>query len=150
MIIPPGVMELVEQEGVQSSEIDDGAITTAKLAAASVTAPKLAVQAPIEIAGTVASPTALTQATHGGRILVNNDSAKAGCTLPTGADTGTKFFFRVVDANGFRINAGTGQTIRINGTASSSGGYIESTTVGSFVALEQLAEGEWQASVVSF
>lgn len=66
-------------------------------------------------------------------------------TLPS-ARVGYKFAFIVQDADGIRVTAASGDTIRINGSVSAAAGKIESTTVGSVVELLAINATEWVAT----
>ena len=68
-------------------------------------------------------------------------------TLPTAAVGWGPFLFYVQDADGIRITAGAGDTIRIIGSVSSAAGTAESTTVGSYLWLVAINATEWVAIV---
>jgi hypothetical protein len=74
--------------------------------------------------------------------------ARVDIVLPTAA-AGIQYTYIVNDADGFRITAATGDTIRIAGTVSAAAGYIESTTVGSTVTLVSINVTEWIATSVN-
>lgn len=63
-------------------------------------------------------------------------------TLPT-AVAGIEFDFVVQDADGIRIVAAAGDTIRDLATVSAAAGYIQSTTVGSTLRLTAINATEW-------
>lgn len=66
-------------------------------------------------------------------------------TLPS-ASAGLTYTFYVADTDGIRINAAGGDAIRADAaTVSTSGGYIESTTVDSCVVLRAINNSTWVA-----
>lgn len=69
-------------------------------------------------------------------------SAKVGFTLPAAA-AGLVFTFIVQDADGIRVTAAAGDTIRVAGEVSIAAGYIESTTIGSTMTLMAINATEW-------
>jgi hypothetical protein len=54
-----------------------------------------------------------------------------------------EYKFIVTDADGIRVTANTGETIRDVGTVSATGGKIESTTVGSTLHIRAMSATEW-------
>lgn len=68
-------------------------------------------------------------------------------TLPTAA-AGLTYTFYVQDADGIRVTANTGDVININGVASSTAGYCQSTSVGSSVTLTAINATDWVATSV--
>lgn len=62
---------------------------------------------------------------------------------------GAKRTFVVQDADGIRVTAVAGSTIRIGSVVSASGGKIESTTIGSAVVLEAINATQWVAISVN-
>jgi len=92
----------------------------------------------------VGSPNVLTAA-ETGKVLTNEGAGALNYhTLPT-AVAGLTFTFVVDDANGIRITAASGDTIRIGATVSKAAGYIDSTTVGDTVVLIAVNATEWYA-----
>lgn len=79
-------------------------------------------------------------------VLLTNEGAAAlvAFTLPT-AEAGRTFRFYVQDADGIRVVAAAGDTIRVNGSVSAVAGRIDSTTVGSFIELMAVNATEWIA-----
>lgn len=65
-------------------------------------------------------------------------------TLPSAA-AGYQFTFVVQDADGIRVVAAAGDTIRIAGTVSATAGYAQSTTIGSTLTLVAINATEWVA-----
>lgn len=65
-------------------------------------------------------------------------------TLPSAA-AGYNFVFIVQDADGLRITANTGDTIRVIDKVTAAAGYISSTTIGSTVTLAAINGTEWVA-----
>lgn len=90
------------------------------------------------------SPNILTAAES--RTVLTNEGATAlnYNTLPT-AVAGLTFTFIVQDADGIRVTANTGDTIRVAGVVSASAGYAESTTIGSALTLVAINATEWVA-----
>lgn len=78
--------------------------------------------------------------------LLTNEGAtsKPTITLPSAA-AGLCYKFYVQDSDGIKIQAGTGDTIRIAASASAAAGYIESTTVGDAITLVAVNATEWVA-----
>lgn len=109
---------------------------------------KLPVQDPA-IASTAvsAAPLLLTTAQSGATFTNQGATAKNYYTLPLAAN-GLEFSFIVQDADGIRVVANTGDTIRIAGSVSGSAGLIESTTIGDAVTLRAINATEWIASSV--
>jgi hypothetical protein len=69
-------------------------------------------------------------------------------TLPTPA-AGLRYTFYVRNAVGFKVaTAAVGQTIRIAGSISTSGGYIDDSTVGDSVTIIALNSTEWGATSI--
>ena len=107
------------------------------------TAGVFSVSIPLEVntAG-VGSPNILT-ASESPSIMTNEGAGALNYhTLPTAA-AGLTFTFIVQDANGIRITANTGDTIRVAGTVSIAAGYTDSTTVGSTITLVAINITEW-------
>src|SRR4051794_33522254 len=73
-------------------------------------------------------------------------SAIAPFILPPAAAS-LNYSFIVQDADGIRVTAASGDTIRIAGTASGLAGKIENTTIGSTVKLTAINATEWIGSV---
>ena len=93
------------------------------------------------------TPNALT-ITETYKVLTNEGAtAKNYHTLPS-AEVGIQFTFVVQDADGIRVVANTGDTIRLAGTVSGSAGYTESTTVGDSVTLVAINATEWVATSI--
>jgi len=90
------------------------------------------------------APNVLTVA-ESGKILTNEGStAQNYHTLPTAA-AGLTFTFVVQDADGLRIVADTGDTIRIAAGVSAAAGYIQNSTIGSTITLCAINATEWVA-----
>jgi hypothetical protein len=98
----------------------------------------------------VVRTTALSVAANQTRALFTNEGATAQVvfTLPTAA-ANYKYTFVVQDADGVRVTAASGDTIRIAGTATAAAGYIESTTIGNTVTLVAINATEWIATAVN-
>ena len=90
------------------------------------------------------SPATLGSDDEGARINNSGTTVKAACTLPAAA-AGLHFFFDVVDDDGLRINAASGDTIRLGDTTCASAGYFESVRIGSSVHLVAVDADNWVA-----
>jgi len=91
------------------------------------------------------APKALAWYEFGGSTWTNEGAAaKAYFTLPTAAAQAWGIFY-VQDADGLRVTAGAGDTIRIGATVSSAGGYCESTTIGDSITIIAINATEWVA-----
>lgn len=79
-------------------------------------------------------------------IVFTNEGATAlvYISLPT-ATANLTYDFCVQDADGLRITAATGDTIRVRDKVTATGGYIQSTTIGSIVRLVAINATEWFA-----
>lgn len=80
-------------------------------------------------------------------LTIDNDGASSLVTfvLPT-ARQGHVFEFVVLSANGIRVSAPSGHTIRVGASVSASAGRIDSTTVGSAVRLIKGSGNQWVAA----
>lgn len=78
------------------------------------------------------------------KVLYTNALSRNYHTLPS-AEPGWILTFCVYNSNGIRVTANTGDTIRIEATTTSSGGYIQSTTIGDCITLVALTASEWYA-----
>lgn len=83
------------------------------------------------------------------RTAFTNEGATAANyhTLPT-ASAGLVFEFVVQDADGMRIVAGAGDTLRVIDKVTAAAGYIESTTIGSVVRLMAINATEYVATSI--
>jgi hypothetical protein len=93
------------------------------------------------------SPNIITSSESGSVFTNEGATALNYHTLPTAA-SGLTYTFYVQDADGIRVTANTGDTIRIDTSVSASAGYAESTTVGSSVTLTAINATEWVATSV--
>jgi len=93
------------------------------------------------------SPNTITSSESGSVFTNEGATALNYHTLPT-AVSGLTYTFYVQDADGIRVTANTGDTIRIDTSVSASAGYAESTTVGSSVTLTAINATEWVATSV--
>lgn len=66
-------------------------------------------------------------------------------TLPAAAAQKGPFPFYCADADGIKIRAGSGDTIRIGASASSAAGYVKSIAIGSWLWLVAINDTEWVA-----
>ena len=126
---------------ISSSTISGGTITSP-----SITTPVITYGTQT-ILGTVGSPTTLTSASGSKVIFDGNDSVKNGCTLPTGSSVNLySYKFMILRSEGMRINVQSGETIVTPAGTTTSGGYIESTSVGSCIELIYLnGNSTWNA-----
>jgi hypothetical protein len=72
-------------------------------------------------------------------------TAEVELTLPAAAAQKGPHCFLVQDADGIKVRAGTGDTIRIGASASSAAGYVKSTAIGSWLWLIAINDVEWMA-----
>lgn len=80
-----------------------------------------------------------------GKVFTNEGAtARQDFTLP-GAVSGLIYRFTVQDADGVRVIAAAGDTIRVAGSVSAAAGRIDSTTIGDSVTLEAINATEWIA-----
>lgn len=91
------------------------------------------------------TPVTVTEIDSG--TLYTNEGATAQIVfnLPT-ASANLMYTFYVQDADGIKINANTGDTIRIYSEVSAAAGFASSTTVGSSVILTAINATEWVAT----
>lgn len=95
----------------------------------------------------VGAPNVLT-ADESMKSLTNEGSAaKNYHTLPTAA-ANLEFEFIVQDADGLRVVAGAGDTIRIGNTVSAAAGYAEASSIGAALTLKAVNATEWFATSV--
>lgn len=94
------------------------------------------------------APNVLTNAESNKMLTNEGATAEAYNTLPT-AVAGLTYSACVQDADGLRVTADTGDTIRIEASASATAGYINSTTIGSCVELVAINATEWFAVSVT-
>lgn len=116
---------------------------------ASATEPGVLVQARQVEASTSGSgsPNVLV-ALESNKVLTNEGATAVNYhTLPT-AVAGYVFTFVCQDADGIRITANTGDTIRVIDKVTAAAGYIESTTIGSCVTLVAINAVEWYATSI--
>lgn len=80
-------------------------------------------------------------------ILVTNEGAtsKPTYTLPAARGGLGPYVVVVQDADGLRVQAGTGDTIRVGASVSAGGGYAEATLIGSTLTLVAVNATEWFA-----
>lgn len=98
--------------------------------------PKTQAASPYSVSATVDNRTAMTN--EGATSLVT-------FTLPT-AVANLDYSFYIQDADGLRITANTGDTIRFSATVTAAAGSITSTTVGSSIRLYAINATEWVAT----
>jgi hypothetical protein len=98
--------------------------------------------AKVEVQAT--TPRTLTANESG--ITINNTGATAliVVNLPAAA-AGLRFTFVVLDTDGIKAVAATGDTITIDGTTSGAAGFCTSTTIGDTVTLEAQNATQWVA-----
>lgn len=100
--------------------------------------------APEAITAGPGSPRAIVLADHGRTFTNTGATAKAYASLPAGT-AGQRHAFQITDADGLRITAASGVTIRMGPTVTKAAGYIESTDLGASVTLLCVAANNWQA-----
>lgn len=87
-------------------------------------------------------------ADESGKFLTNEGAtAEQYNTLPTAA-ANLEFTAYCQDADGIRVTANTGDTIRIGGLVSAAAGYIRTTEIGACVKLVAINATEWVAQTV--
>jgi hypothetical protein len=94
--------------------------------------------------GGSAAPYAISADKSGVTFTNEGATEQAYFTLPT-AVAGATAKFIVQDADGIRVTAAAGDTIRLAGNVSAAAGYIASTTIGSTVTLTAINATEWVA-----
>lgn len=84
---------------------------------------------------------------HESGLLCSNSNATALVTfsLPA-AKPGLEYSFRVDDADGIKVQAGTGDTIRIGTSVSAAAGFVQSTELGATIYLTCTIANKWIAS----
>lgn len=94
----------------------------------------------------VGSPNLLA-ATESRKALTNHGvTAEAYNTLPPSAPVGCEFLAYCADADGIRVTAPSGETIRTGpGAVSAAAGFIRSVVIGSGITLTKVAATEWAA-----
>lgn len=90
------------------------------------------------------SPNILTVTESRTTLTNEGTSAENYHTLPSAA-AGLDFEFICQDADGIRVVANTGNTIRIAGSVSATAGFIKSTAIGSVIRLKAINATEWFA-----
>lgn len=95
-----------------------------------------------------ASPYAITSGQTGYIFTNEGATARTYLALPT-AVAGLEYTFDVQDADGIRIVANTGDTLRIEHRNALAAGYCEAATVGNSVTLKAINATEWTASAVA-
>lgn len=93
------------------------------------------------------SPNVLTS--DESQLYLSNEgsSAQNYHTLPS-AIAGLTYTFLVQDADGIRVTAASGDTIRLSEVVSASAGYVQSTTIGSAITLVAVNATEWIATEI--
>lgn len=83
------------------------------------------------------------------RVLITNEGATAEAynALPSAAAT-LEFPFYCQDADGIRVIAAAGDTIRLGGAASAAAGFVRSVVVGSALILTCINATEWVATSI--
>lgn len=91
------------------------------------------------------APRVLNDSSDVGRNLTNaGATARVYTTLP-GAAAGINYTWLTIDADGWRITAATGDTIRIGSVVSTSGGYCEASALGDAASLIAVGVDDWIA-----
>ncbi|MFA7278776.1 MAG: hypothetical protein WC100_01665 [Sterolibacterium sp.] len=108
----------------------------------------------LQVSGTLVARTSVIASAAGiavpaaaSRTLYTNEGASglSSFTLPT-AVAGYSYTFYVQDADGVRVTAAAGDTIRIAASVSATAGRIDSVTVGSSVTIVSINATEWVAT----
>lgn len=86
-------------------------------------------------------------AAESGSIYSNEGAAAITPFILPAAAASLNYAFIVQDADGIRVTAAAGDTIRVAGDVSISGGKIENTAIGSTVKLTAINTTEWVAAV---
>lgn len=77
--------------------------------------------------------------------VLTNEGATALITRTITAIGGNRYVYVVQDADGIRVQAASGDTIRVMDKVTAAAGYIESTTIGSVVELLAINSTEFVA-----
>lgn len=93
---------------------------------------------------TSGSPNQLT-AGESNKIITNEGATEKSYQILPSASSGLTFTFMIQDADGMRVTASSGDTIRLEAYESTTAGYIESTQIGSSVELVAINATEWMA-----
>ena len=129
------ITEIIEGQGQQAATVN----TAIEALAVNIAVLRLEKN----VAGS-GSPNVLA-ATESRKVFSNEGTiARNYHTLPNAAE-GLQYTFVVQDADGMRITAQAGHTIRIGSSVSSSGGYTENTTIGSVLTLLGINTTQWFA-----
>lgn len=99
----------------------------------------------VKVSAKASTPYTVTE--EDGDKVFTNEGAAARITfnLPTAA-ANKVFTFVVQDADGIRVQADTGDTIRIAGSVSASAGYAQSTTIGDSLTIVAINATQWVAT----
>jgi len=121
----------------------------------------LTVNGNLVVGGTLLNQVAVTASTAGsgapnlitaaqsGTVFTNEGSTAVNYhTLPTAA-IGLQYTFIVQDADGLRVTANTGDTIRLGTAVTATAGYIQSTQIGAAVILVAINATEWMATSIT-
>lgn len=100
---------------------------------------------PVEASTAGSGAPNILAATESGKLITNEGvTAEAYNTLPTSAPVGCECPFYCADADGIRVTAPTGETIRTGpGSISATGGFIRSTVIGSGIILTKINSTSW-------
>lgn len=91
-----------------------------------------------------ASPLALTD-DHVGQVLTNAGATARACFNLPAAQAGSNYSWIVVDTDGARVTAATGDTIRVGSAVSTTGGFCEASTDGDSLELIAVDGDRWYA-----
>jgi len=86
-------------------------------------------------------------AAESGSVYSNEGAAAIAPFVLPAAAAGLNYSFIVQDADGIRVTAAAGDTIRIAGDVSGAAGKIENAVIGSTVKLTAINATEWVGSV---
>jgi hypothetical protein len=88
-------------------------------------------------------------ANESGSIYSNEGAVAIAPFVLPGAALNLEFGFYVQDADGIRVTAAAGDTLRIGASVSAAAGKVESTTIGSVVKFKAVNATEWVALISS-
>lgn len=103
-----------------------------------------------DVTAGVGAPNVLTLSESGNVLLVSsNATAEVYNTLPDAPTVGTHYTLVVMDADGGRLTANTGDTIRLSTAVSASAGNVRSTTIGSTLTVVAVSATSWVATSIT-
>lgn len=141
-----GTIEFVRADGSAGATTFTAASGLTIDGAATISGVTSATVSPSVSVWSSASGVTLTASQVSGHVYTNEGSVTSitPMTLPAAA-AGLHATWIVQDVQGFKIIAQAGDTIRISGAVSASGGYVAATAIGSTVHLVAINATEWVA-----